>query len=175
MDIVTLVIVGIVILLTLAFALYKKILGVSTFLLKILFPLSIIAIFSVLFLPQLYLNFVESNFVDTPLANNLKSIDTTLTNVTSLQNEIIDKVQGLLNWGNTNQIEEVEEYTSNIYGQVVSLLANILRVLVLIVSLIILLFLVYIRYAFSGVIEAQNLEKRIVKLERKLEALTTAD
>ncbi len=175
MDIVTLVIVGIVILLTLAFALYKKILGVSTFLLKILFPLSIIAIFSVLFLPQLYLNFVESNFVDTPLANNLKSIDTTLTNVTSLQNEIIDKVQGLLNWGNTNQIEEVEKYTSNIYGQVVSLLANILRVLVLIVSLIILLFLVYIRYAFSGVIEAQNLEKRIVKLERKLEALTTAD
>lgn len=175
MDIVTLVIVGIVILLTLAFALYKKILGVSTFLLKILFPLSIIAIFSVLFLPQIYLNFVESNFVDTPLANNLKSIDTTLTNVTTLQNEIVDKVQGLLNWGNTNQVEQVEQYTSNIYGQVVNLLANILRVLVLIISLIILLFLVYIRYAFSGVIEAQNLEKRIVKLERKLETLTIAD
>lgn len=175
MDIVTLVIVGVVILLTLAFALYKKILGVSTFLLKILFPLSIIAIFSVLFLPQIYLNFVESNFVDTPLANNLKSIDTTLTNVTTLQNEIVDKVQGLLNWGNTNQVEQVEQYTSNIYGQVVNLLANILRVLVLIISLIILLFLVYIRYAFSGVIEAQNLEKRIVKLERKLETLTIAD
>ncbi|CAG1020439.1 hypothetical protein DOJK_00338 [Patescibacteria group bacterium] len=175
MDIVTLVIVGVVILLTLAFALYKKILGVGTFLLKILFPLSIIAIFSVLFLPQIYLNFVESNFVDTPLANNLKSIDTTLTNVTTLQNEIVDKVQGLLNWGNTNQVEQVEQYTSNIYGQVVNLLANILRVLVLIISLIILLFLVYIRYAFSGVIEAQNLEKRIVKLERKLETLTIAD
>lgn len=167
MDTITVVILVLVLLLAASFVFYKKVVNVSVVFLRVIFPISIIAILSVLFLPQLYLSFVQSNFENTPLAANLKSVDTTLTQVTRVQNNIINTVQGFFNSGTA----EVTEYTSNVYGQVVDMLANILRLLILTISFIVLVFLVYIRYAFSGIFEAQYLEKRVKHLEKELEIL----
>lgn len=156
--------------LTLGFFFYKRIVNVSLLFIKILFPISLLIALATLFLPQLYSSFVESSFSATVLAQNLKSVDKTLTQVSRVQISLSNTINGFLNNGNQ---ESVEEYESNLYKQVTEFMAGSLRVLILILSIIILIFALYIRYSFSGSFEVMSLQKQINILKKEIEGLKT--
>lgn len=161
-------IIAIVLLLSAIFILYKRIASIAVVFINILFPLAIITILLTLFYPQGFTYIVENNFKETPLAYNLKSIDSTLTEVSKIQNSIGNSINNILN---PNQSNAIEEYNSNIYQQVLNLLTTLLRIFLLVLSLLLLIFAVYIRYAFSGIFETRDLQKQINQLKEEVKIL----
>jgi len=154
--------------LTLGFFFYKRIVNVSLLFIKILFPVSVAIALVTLFLPQLYSNFVVDRFSTTILAQNLKSVDKTLTQVSRVQISFSNTIKGILNNGSQ---ELLEEYESNLYKQVTEFMTGTLRIIVLILSIIILIFALYIRYSFSGSFESILLQKEINMLKKEVEVL----
>jgi len=167
-DILTAIIVITIILITLGFVFYKKIVGLSLLAIKVLFPITVIVAFSTLFLPDLYKGFVETNFESTVLAQNLKSVDKTLTQVSKVQINITNTINNFLNNGANQQ---VDEYKSNLYSQVLDFMASVLRILILVISIILLVFALYIRYSFAGSFEVISLQKQVNDLKKEVEYL----
>jgi hypothetical protein len=150
------------------FVFYRRIIGLSILMVKIAFPASVLLILSTMFLPQVYTNFIESGFQSTPLAQSLKSVDKTLTDVSSVQISITNTINGIFNSGYK---ETVEQYKSNIYLQFVNLIALMLKLFILVIGFIILIFCIYVRYSFSGVFEVATLRKEVKKLKHQIDQI----
>lgn len=154
--------------LTLGFLFYRRILNLSLVFVKVLFVISLFTALITLLFPQLYTNFVESRFSETILAKDLISIDNTLTQVSRVQISISNTLNSFLNTGSQ---EILEEYESSIYMQTIDFMAGALRVIMLILSIVILIFTLYIRYSFSGSFEVISLQKQINELKKEIEIL----
>lgn len=151
------------------FIFYKKILNLSLLIVRILFPLSFIGLLITLFIPQLYLGFVESNFEKTTLATNLRSVDNSLTQISKVQNTITNSVNKILNIESANIIDE---YQSNIYKEAITLVTNLLRIFFIFVFFVLMIFCLYIRYAFSGLFEYNSLKSELHKLKEEVKLLS---
>jgi len=167
-DILTIIVVITILAITLGFVFYKKIVGISLLAIKIIFPLAVLIALSTLFLPTLYKSFVESNFQETTLAQNLKTVDKTLTQVSNVQINISNTINNFLGNGINQQ---VDEYQSDLYSQVLEFMVGVLRVLILTLSIVILVFTLYIRYSFAGSFEVAALQKQINELRHEVESL----
>ena len=167
-DILTLIILFAIICITLGFVFYRKILGLSLLVIKILFPVTVLIALSTLFLPSIYESFVEINFENTILAENLRSVDKTLTQVSNVQINISNTINSILNNGIN---EPIDKYQSNLYSEVLNFIVGVLRVIVLLVSILVLIFGLYIRYSFAGSFETISLQKQINELKKEIELL----
>ncbi|MBE2279031.1 MAG: hypothetical protein IAE91_01450 [Ignavibacteriaceae bacterium] len=147
---------------------YKKILSVVIVTINAVFVLSLIAGITSLVLPQVYYGFTESKIEGTELANNLHSVDSTLTQISRVQISITNTINGIFN---TDQQQEVQEYQSNLYQQVINLFSNLIRISILLISTILLLFTLYVRYSFSAVFQLNTLQKQIDELKNEISTL----
>lgn len=156
--------------LTLGFLFYRRIINVSLVFVKALFVVSLLTSLITLSLPQLYTSFVEVRFSETVLAKDLISVDKTLTQVSKVQIGISNSLNNFLNTGSQ---EQLEEYESNIYKQTIDFMAGALRIIILVLSIVVMVFSLYIRYSFSGSFEVMSLQKQIDLLKKEVEELNS--
>ncbi|MEO6728290.1 MAG: hypothetical protein ABIM99_00040 [Candidatus Dojkabacteria bacterium] len=166
MQILTVAILILVIFLTLSFFFYKKVIHVTSLFITLIFFLSVALSLSALFLPQLYKSGAELALKDAPFGVQLKNFDTTMTDIGKIPTSIIGSLGNL--FGQNNQSAE---YKSDLYNQFIDFSGGLIRIMVLIFSLIIMFISVYVRYAYSGVLESDKLARKVSELEKEVNSL----
>lgn len=163
MDIFTIAIVILVSILTITFIFYKKITFITFSFINLIFPILIVIALSTVFLPSIYKSLGESIVSNSPFGEQIKNVDTILTQAGETQNSIVGQIQNLFGQGNSNQ----EKYESDLFEKFAEFIGNTLRMFTLLLALILSVVVVYIKYAYSGVYEVERLKKRVEVLEIK--------
>jgi len=166
MNILQLALLILVTFLFLSFIFYRKVIHVTSLFITVIFFLSIILSLSAIFLPQVYKAGAELVLKDTPFATQLKSFDTSITDISKIPTSILGTLGNLLGQANTQQ-----EYKSDLYNQFIDFAGGLIRVMVLIFGIIIMVISVYVRYSYSGVIESEKLARKVSELEKEVNLL----
>jgi len=148
---------------------YSRVIGIAMLISNIFFGISIILMFSTLFLPSIYTNFSKNLLEDNVFARQINYLDQSVGSVVGATTGVKDDLENTFNdlFGR----EESEAQSGDIediglYDGFIDFMANIIKVATFLVSTICVFFLLYIRYSFTGVIQSRNLEKRVSRLEK---------
>ncbi len=150
------------ILICLAYIFYKQVIKLSVVAINLGFPIIAVIAFSALFFPGIYHSVAEFTLSSTPFAQQLKSIDETVTSASNVPNDIINGIQNLFNQNQQNPAQPVK---TNLYGQFIDFAAEVIRWTIFIVSFILMIVLIYFKYSYSSVFEVQELKRRLEKME----------
>lgn len=156
----------ILIVIALAFLFYRQVIHANLVVITLLFPLSFLIAMSALFIPGIYHSLTDTALSETQFAQQLKSVDSTLTTAGNAPSNLLNDIQKLFNPNNSNQNSQ---YKSELYPQLVNLLSEVLRWLIFIFAFIVMILVAYSRYAFSSVFQVDKLERRVSELEKKFE------
>ncbi len=165
MNVLQLALLILVIFLALSFIFYKKVIHVTSLFITLIFLASVVFSLSAIFFPQVYKSGAELVLRDTPFATQLKSFDTSITEISKIPTSILGTLGNL--FGQTNN---TQEYKSDLYNQFIDFAGGLIRVMVLIFAIILMLLSVYVRYSYSGVIESEKLARKVEELERQINA-----
>lgn len=167
MDPITIGILVILAVIVLVYLFYKRILHFAFVLLNLAFISSIAGVLAALFFPVIFTSTAEVIFSESEFVDNLATVDKTLTSIKNAPGDIQDSIIDFFNGGN-DESELKTDQELGLYNDFIALMSTILRWGTFLFSFIALIFAIYIRYAFGGIREAQQLEKRVKKLEQQL-------
>lgn len=155
----------IILVLFLFFIFYKKIIHVASIFVILIFFSSVALTLSAVFIPTLYKTGAEILVKDSDLGKQLKNLDDSFTQVGNVPNNILDSIGSII--GQAPR----ESFKSDLYNQFIDFSGGLIRVMILILGIIIMVISVYIRYSYSGLIESQNLARKVRQLEQEVNSL----
>ncbi|SRR5260221_2513495 len=155
----------ILILFGLAFIFYKKIIGVNVLILNLLFPILFVICIVSLFWAQPYNSVSEILISNTPVAAELKNIDSSFSQMDSFSKSITDSIKYLIPDAQPLNLK------TTLFQQYIDLFAVVLRITVIIICFAGVILITYLRYVFASTFELSSLDRKVSKLEKEIEAL----
>lgn len=191
-PILTILILGIVALLSAAMFLRKKLFSAMSIGLKVVYALAVVGVVTSLLIPQIYRFTADKALRYSGVYDEIAAMDEkfVLVNIVSGSTDVVgdikDQINGILDdilnrpgdapSEDTNSDEDTVEandgyFTENLYPIFVNVLSAFLRFTSLVVSLLLLLLVVYVSYGMGGAGDIARLEASVAKLEAKIAEL----
>lgn len=191
-SILTILILGIVALLSAAMFLRKKLFSAMSIGLKVVYALAVVGVVTSLLIPQIYRFTADKALRYSGVYDEIAAMDEkfVLVNIVSGSTDIVgdikDQINGILDGilnrpgdsagedsGSAEDTVEANEgyFTENLYPIFVNVLSAFLRFTSLVVSLLLLLLVVYVSYGMGGAGDIARLEASVAKLEAKIAEL----
>lgn len=192
-TVVTILILALLLILSAALFMRKRLFVAMSVGLKIVYVLTVIGILSALLLPGVYRWAADQSLRAVGVYDRIEALDEkfVLVNVVANPGQTVDNIKDQINgiigniWGGNNEgdssaedgnaevVDENEEgyFTKNLYPIFVDLLTSFYRLLTLVVSIILLVVVVYVSYGMSGATDLAMVDRKVARLEARIAEL----
>ncbi len=167
MNILTIAFTILIVIIVLAFLLYKHLLDLNAVLVNLFFPIFTIVALLSLFVPVVFTRATEFLLDSSAFSVQLKSIDKGFNDVSTVPNDIFN---GIKNFFNPSSNETKAEFKSELYPNFINFVAEVIRWMVFIFSVMMMLVLVYFKYSTASILRIRELEKKYNELAKSVKS-----
>ena len=165
---VTIILAIIIVVIALAYLLYKQVEDVSVLILNLLFPILILLSFYTLFVPSTFKIIADNTFSKTEFGITLKNTDQGLTELAKIPSNLVGNIQNIFD---KSQDHTKPIISVDLYNTFITLIASIIRWGIFIISIFLILLILYLRYTFSSVFELRDLRREYRELKSKVDIM----